>query len=191
MSQVFLLCPPVDCERPNFSLLQSLPLMHFRSKHCVMAGCAAWYYKDAVWKNDSLVAITADSGYPRGTRTRLERLSKNGKRDAQDLLEALKYLKRTNNNQRNPFGCAEPHAVSTLLEMGASINQIFLGITREPRISTHFGDHWKGEDYGAVLKPCENCSLWLTKQDRQGTYMVNLQEIYRYRDKNRSLQEAV
>jgi hypothetical protein len=148
-----------------------------------MASCSGWYYKDVVWKNDSLVAITAPSGEPQGTRNRLGGLS-NRKRDAKDFLEALLYLERINSNQRNPFGCAEPNAVARLLEMGASINQIYLGITREPRISTHPGDYWRGEEYDAALKPCENCRLWLTKQDRQGTYMVNLQEIYRYRDLN-------
>jgi hypothetical protein len=145
------------------------------------ARCSGWYYKGVVWKNDSLIMVKANSQPGGYTRNNLVVLARQ-KQEALDFLEALDYLRMINSEGRDPFGCAEPDAVYKLLDKGASLNQIFISITREERISKHSGDYWKGYPYDAALKPCSNCSLWLSEDKRQGVFMVDLQKIYHYRD---------
>lgn len=139
-----------------------------------MASCGAWYYKDVPWKKDSLVWVKAHSRSGKATRRELGNLAmRNG--DAQEFALALDYVKISNGEGRNPFGCAEPRGVYEMLHRGAAINQIFIGLTYELRGE---GDN----EQARYLKPCPCCSQWLTPQDRQGVYQVDIKRLAALRD---------
>lgn len=135
-----------------------------------MATCGGWYYTKPAWHKDPLTAVTGTSGMD--TLGALKGLSEKTS-DAKILLAYLTELRK--NNERNPFGCAEPHAVCQLLEKGAELNQIFIGATFE----SAYSNYWK-QDVDRFLKPCVNCQKWLTARLKDGSYMIDMGELNKF-----------
>lgn len=133
-----------------------------------MAKCGGWYYTKPPWHNDPMTAVTGESGYD--TKALLKELVDNKNNDARILRAYLEKLHE--GNERNPFGCAEPHAVYQLLKEGAELNQIFIGAT----FHTVFSERER-EDVYKFHKPCENCRNWLTAQLKDGSYMIDMGEL--------------
>jgi hypothetical protein len=132
-----------------------------------MAKCSGWYYTKPMWHQDSATVVTGWSQSGSLTRGNLGKLAKT-KPDAKIMLEYLKSI--FTDPDRDPFGCAEPDAVYKLLTEGAELNQIFIGMTSEPR-ETAYGDEDKW------LKPCVNCQKWLTGRLKDGNYMIDMGEL--------------
>lgn len=136
-----------------------------------MAKCGGWYYTKPVWHKDSATVVTGWSKSGSLTRKSLADLATT-KPDAKIMLEYLKAI--FTDPSRDPFGCAEPDAVYQLLAKGAELNQIFIGMTTEPRATSD------GEEADKWLKPCVNCQKWLTGRLKDGNYMIDMGELNQF-----------
>ena len=146
-----------------------------------MATCSAWYYTKPPWHDDPMTIVKGTSQTGVNTKGKLETLAKKNA-DAKVLLAYLNKVAKDNQSldtaeerDRDPFGCAEPDAVRQLIEKGAELNQIFIGMTTELRYSAVAEG-----DIDKRLKPCVNCQKWMTARLRDGNYMIDMGELNQF-----------